>query len=464
MPATASDPGTVAPPHRLRLRLTLLYGLLSVLSGIGLLLLTYAMFQQADAPAPIGRATAAPDGSVTTVPGDGPELPASGGENRLAVIGRVNQLEPGDLLGLPLLALAIMALISLGVGWVAAGRVLRPVRVMTERIQGISERNVHERLAAAGPRDELTDLADTVDGLLGRLDRALEAQKRFVANAAHELRTPLTVEHALLEEALIDPDATLRSFRENFDRLLAISGQRSRLLESLLTLAASERGLERSEPIDLVAVVQQVLDQRRADLHDRRLVLHLDLRPASVAGDPPLVERLVANLCDNALEHNRPGGRVEVGIARSGARLVLTVANSGRRLPPEQVERLMEPFQRLERTVDRHHHGLGLSIVRAIATAHGATVAVTARPTGGLSVAVAFPLVAPEPPRRVGMASAGGLPAQEGERFQGEDHLHRHPEVGGQLEGQCQAGGVLSPLQVADGLVVHPQGLGQLAP
>jgi signal transduction histidine kinase len=365
--------GAARPPHRLRLRLTLLYGLLSILSGAGLLLLIYVLSQRID------------DRPAWVFPEQGrPVVPVP-----------TPRIDPGDLLDLPVLALAIMALISLGVGWMVAGRMLRPVQVMTERLQGISERNVHERLAVAGPRDELKDLADTVDGLLERLDGALEAQKRFVANAAHELRTPLTVEHALLEEPLIDPDATLESFRANFERLLAVSAQRARLLESLLTLAGSERGRERSEPIDLAAVAGHALAQRRAALERLGLVAEVALEPAPVVGDPPLVERLVANLCDNAVHHNVPGGRIEVRTGRVAARSVLTIANSGRKLQAHEVERLFEPFQRLERTADDHHHGLGLSIVRAIANAHGATVSAHPGSAGGLILEIGFPLVSP---------------------------------------------------------------------
>ena len=281
-------------------------------------------------------------------------------------------------------------MISLALGWLIAGRMLRPVRTMTERLQQISERNVHERLSLTGPRDELKNLADTVDGLLGRLEAALAAHKRFVANAAHELRTPLTVEHALLEEPLIDPDADVASYRANFERLLALSDRRARLLESLLTLSGSEYGRDLTEPVDLVELVERVLRDRRPEVQRRGLHVETSIRPASIVGDAALVERLVANLCDNAIHYNVPDGRIEVWLRSRGDMAVLRVTNTGPPVPPEQVDRLFEPFQRLHRTADDDHHGLGLSIVRAIAAAHGGTISAEPRREGGLLVEVTF--------------------------------------------------------------------------
>ena len=295
--------------------------------------------------------------------------------------------------------MAILALLSLGLGWLIAGRMLGPIRTMTDRLQQVSERNVHERLAVAGPRDEFKDLADTVDGLLGRLETALDGHKRFVANAAHELRTPLTVEHALLEEPLIDPAADLESFRANFERLLTISAQRGRLLESLLTLSGSEHGRDRVELVDLAGLAEQALRDRAPEFD--RCGLHVDatITPVRILGDPALIERLVANLCDNAIHYNVPGGRVEVGTRVGTGRAVFLIANTGPAVPPEQVDRLFEPFQRLHRIADDGHHGLGLSIVRAIAAAHGATLTARPRPQGGLTVEVTFPAIGRTPSR-----------------------------------------------------------------
>ena len=212
--------------HPLRLRLTLLYCLVSVMSSAALLGIMWALAETLDAWGPPDVADVADDSPLPL-----PEISELDAGGQLA-----------DRLEQPLIALAIMAVISLLLGWLIAGRVLRPVLTMTQALRQISDRNVHERLALPGRRTELTDLADTVDGLLGRLETALDAQRGFVANAAHEMRTPLTVEHALLEEPLIDPAAGLESFRSNFARLLVISEQRGQLLESLLTLSSSEQG------------------------------------------------------------------------------------------------------------------------------------------------------------------------------------------------------------------------------
>jgi signal transduction histidine kinase len=360
--------------NRLRLRLTLVYCVMSVVSGALLLVIMSSLSNRlSDSPFP---RNAAVDPFLDTPPFPGPMVVPTRNE--------------GIDLALPTIALAILAAIALALGWIIAGRMLRPVRTMTERLQQISERNVHERLSVTGPRDELKNLADTVDGLLGRLEVALDAHKRFVANAAHELRTPLTVEHALLEEPLIDPDADAASFRANFERLLVINDQRARLLESLLTLSGSEYGRDLSEPVDLDALVERVLRDRGPEVERRGLRLETSIRPARIVGDAALVERLVANLCDNAIHYNVPDGRIDIRVRARGDAAVLRVTNTGLPVAPEQVDRLFEPFQRLHRTADDDHHGLGLSIVRAIAAAHGGTVSAEPQRAGGLLVEVIF--------------------------------------------------------------------------
>jgi signal transduction histidine kinase len=384
-------------PRTVRLRLTLLYGGLFVASGAVLLTITYLLFRHS-----MGRTllvnyqnfrpeTSNGDGGIFT----GMQIPeqmqgfAQQARDQ-AARDRATQLH--ELLVQSGIALAIMVVVSIVLGWLVAGRVLRPLRTMTATVQQISARNVHERLAIEGPRDELKALADTVDGLLGRLETALGAHKRFVANAAHELRTPLTLEHALLEETLTDRDATLESFRSTSERLLAISKQQGRLLEALLTLATSERGLDHRVPFDLSVLTDQVLLTSRPKID--RLGLRIETRTASAptSGDPALVERLVINLLDNAVCYNGAGGWVEVTTATKAERAVISVVNTGPVIPPSQVDRLFEPFQRLDRTAqDDGHHGLGLSIIRAIATAHDATLTAHARPDGGLAVEVGFP-------------------------------------------------------------------------
>jgi signal transduction histidine kinase len=385
---------------RVRLRLTLLYGVLFLFSGAVLLTITYLLVIHSGPNAVMSTRSTTPSGgqSVTiflgeTLPGN-VQLPEA--ERRIAEAFQEQAAQQQaairhQLLVKSGLALAIMSVIAVALGWLVAGRVLRPLQTMTDSIQQISARNVHERLAVAGPRDELKNLADTVDGLLGRLEAALDSHRRFVANAAHELRTPLTVEHALLEEAVIDPDTTADAFRAQFGQLMVVSEQQARLLESLLVLATSERGPDRLESVDLSGLTGDVLRAAEPEARRQDLVVSAEVRPARVTGDPALVERLVANLVDNAMSYNVPEGRVEVATGTEDARSFLSVTNTGPPVPPEMVDLLLNPFQRLDRTADDGHHGLGLSIVQSIVAAHSADLIVRARPEGGLAVRVHFP-------------------------------------------------------------------------
>ncbi|MFB4277392.1 sensor histidine kinase [Nonomuraea sp. MTCD27] len=386
---------------RVRLRLTLLYSVLFLLSGAVLLAITYLLVTQSGWGVRMSTSSSSPSGdrSVSDViVGHGvPESPPlTETERGLVEAAQQQAVQQHEEFGHQLLvksgiALAIMSVLSAALGWLVAGRVLRPLRTMTDSIQLISARNVQERLAFTGPRDELKDLADTVDGLLGRLETALDSHRRFVANAAHELRTPLTLEHALLEEAVLDPDATVESYRARFEDLVVVSEQQARLLESLLVLATSERGLDRLESVDLSELAGSVLRATRPRACEQGLAVVVRARPARVTGDPALVERLVANLVDNAMSHNVPDGWMEVETGMAGADSFLSVTNTGPPVPPEMVDRLLDPFQRLDRTADDGHHGLGLSIVRSIAVAHSAGLSVRARPEGGLAIRVDFP-------------------------------------------------------------------------
>jgi signal transduction histidine kinase len=284
-----------------------------------------------------------------------------------------------------------MTVLALVLGWLMAGRILRPLRTMIAAIQRISARNVHDRLTAAGPRDELKDLSDTVDGLLHRLETALDAHKRFVANAAHELRTPITLEHALIEETLTDRTATLPQYRSLVERLLELRQQQAAMLESLLTLAGSERGLSQRDHVDLSEIADRTVAAYRVAALQAGVRLDTRIESAWTNGDPALVERLVANLVDYAIAYNVPDGSVRVTTGVRAGRAVLTVANTGTPIPPDRVGDLFEPFQRLDRTAGRTgHHGLGLSIVRAIATAHDATISSCPGPRGGLWIEVTF--------------------------------------------------------------------------
>jgi signal transduction histidine kinase len=287
------------------------------------------------------------------------------------------------------IALAIMAVASVGLGWLMAGRVLRPLRTITATARRISARSLHQRIAMTGPDDELKELGDTFDQLLGRLDASFRAQRQFVANASHELRTPLARQRTLLEVALRDREATNASLRAACERALVAGEQQERLIACLLTLARGERGLDRFEPLDLAALAGAAAAARR---DDAEVSLATRIEPAQAAGDPGLAERLVANLVDNAIRYNTAGGRVEIGTGTRAGRPYLTVANTGPVIPPDQLGRLFRPFQRMDPARRAPGGlGLGLAIVSAIAAAHGADLRAVTRAGGGLAIDVVFP-------------------------------------------------------------------------
>jgi signal transduction histidine kinase len=320
-----------------------------------------------------------------------------------AQIAAVQGKQLSSLLTESAIALGIMALASIGLGWLMAGRALRPVRTMSTRARGISERNLHERLSLEGPDDELKELAETFDGLLGRLESAFESQRRFVANASHELRTPITLERALVEVALADPHPTVDSLRDTCQRVLVASEQQERLIEALLTLARSQRGVESRGPVDLRAVTAEVVQAVPAD----GLRVDAELGDACATGDQAMVERLVANLLENAVRHNRPDGWISAWTGVREGRPTVEVANAGPLVDEAQLSELLKPFvravsngnghgNRSARLHDGHGLGLGLSIVQAISEAHGARLSMSAPPEGGLRVSVAFPVPDPD--------------------------------------------------------------------
>jgi signal transduction histidine kinase len=302
-------------------------------------------------------------------------------------------LDPREFLAGSCIVLVAMIGASVLLGWVAAGRVLRPLRVMTTTTRQISERNLHERLALAGPDDELKDLGDTIDGLLARLEAAFGSQRRFVANASHELRTPLMLSQTILQVALADPGITLDSLRAACQEAIDAGKDQARLIDALLTLARSQRGLDQREPVDLAAVVDDALDAHRPAAAARGLQVDAAIDDATVPGDARLICRLVSNLLDNAIRHNTTGGRVEVGLAASPAEATLTMTNTGPPVPPDQVSRLLEPFQRAapDRTASPDGLGLGLPIIADIAQAHQARLQIRPRPGGGLTITISFP-------------------------------------------------------------------------
>ncbi len=291
------------------------------------------------------------------------------------------------------IALAIVAVLALLAGWFVAGRMLRPIRTITRKARRISSTSLHERLALDGPQDELKELGDTLDDLFARLDAAFEAQRQFVANASHELRAPLTRQRALIQVALADPDASFSSLRAAHERVLASEQHLEQMIDGLLTLTRGQAGLEGRELLDLAALASKALLARESEAAARELDVRAALASAPAMGDPRLVERLIANLLDNAICHNIPQGHVEIVTGTRQERAFLAVANSGPAIPVEEVPRLLQPFQRLRgtRAIHASGNGLGLAIVDAIAAAHRATLSARPRPDGGLTVEVSFP-------------------------------------------------------------------------
>ena len=364
------------PRRTVRLRLTIIYASLFLVSGAGLLAITYLLVHH-DLSVPLPPAPAPGAGQIPAKPIPAPLLRE-----------RSNELH--QLLVASGVALGVMAAVSILLGWLAAGRLLRPLRTLNERTREISASSLHKRLALTGPDDELTRLAGTFDDLLDRLEASFNAQRRFVANASHELRTPLTLERALLEANLTDPDATIDSFRSTSQRLLALGQQQEQLIDALLTLASSERGLERHDPFDLATLTNTLLSSRGPEIDRYRLHLQTTLDPASSTGDPRLIERLIANLLDNAIHHNHVDGHIQIHTRTTDGRAVLAISNTGATIPPPQLATIIQPFQR-DRANHRNGHGLGLSIVHAITNAHHAVLTLDARPGGGLEVEISFP-------------------------------------------------------------------------
>jgi signal transduction histidine kinase len=284
------------------------------------------------------------------------------------------------------LALVGTLLIAVALGYVVAGRALAPVRRVTDLAQRVTQERMDERIAMRGPEDELHELADTVDGMLDRLAEAFDGQRRFVANASHELRTPLTVIRAEVEVTLADPDATNTDLRHMGEAVLEAADRTEILLESLMVLARSQQALPRREPVDLAEAAQAAAHLTAKDATARGVAVRLDLEPAPLMGDPALLDRLVANLVENAVRHNVMGGSVQVK-TRPG---LVVVENTGQQIRPEDVRRLAEPFERLHRDTTGPGAGLGLSIVRAVADAHGATLKLQPRAGGGLVASVTF--------------------------------------------------------------------------
>ncbi len=423
-----------------RLRLTLGYGAVFMVSGAALLGVSYLLVSHAEhrkgTAATIACGVVSSGGATGVAnatplaPGNSPQaciraIEANGGAGVYAngrIIGslpstatggqgQIGQLQAAvsdsqahtlhTLLIESGVALGLLTVVSVGFGWLIAGRILRPVHRITDTARRLSEETLHDRINLSGPRDELKELADTFDAMLGRLDRAFSSQRRFVANASHELRTPLATERVLIDEALANRGASTEDVRVILEHLRLNSEDTERLIDALLALARSERGIGQRVPVDLAALAEGVVDKSRAEAVTVGVQIRADVEPATALGDQGLLERLVDNLVQNGVRHNHPGGWVTVATSADtgldagpgGTRwATLEVANSGRLLNPDTVAGLVEPFRRdgPDRTSDRGF-GLGLSIVDAIVSAHGGRLELQAPPDGGLVARVALP-------------------------------------------------------------------------
>jgi signal transduction histidine kinase len=407
-----------SPRPTARLRLTLLYGALFLISGTTLLTISYVLVENATASVTLPGGTKVTFSNPPVI--NGPPIPAHwvGGQpiaaseekahlssSQLAELKsqaeKLHAFDMHELLIRSALALGLMSVIAVGLGWLVAGRVLRPVRTISATARQIGASNLQERLSLDAPDDEFRELAVTLNDLLSRLEASFDSQRRFVANASHELRTPLTLDRALLERALRNPQPAQILWRSTCERLLASSQQQDRMIEALLTLARSEGGVRRFESFDLSSAIDDVLLSPELDAGGHGLRIETDIRPAQVRGDPRLVERLVRNLVDNAVRYNRPSGSVNISSGIRSGRAVLTVSNTGPAIASVDVDRLFQPFERLD--LNRHGRGdgigLGLSIVKAIADAHDAVISAIPRRQGGLRVEVSFPYADSHPDR-----------------------------------------------------------------
>jgi len=298
----------------------------------------------------------------------------------------------GHLLVYSLVGLGVVTAASGGLGWLMAGRALRPVSTITAAARRASERHLGERLAMQGPRDELKELADTFDQMLERLDASFATQRRFVADASHELRTPLTVMRTAIEVTLAKPVRTPEQLEAMAVKVARSASQAETLFESLLTLATSDQPLANIERVDLATAAEDAIETAAPGI--RRLDLQVDmvLKPAPTTGNRRLLERMIGNLVDNAVRHNNPGGWVRVHAGISGGRALVTIANSGPVVPEALLPQLFEPFRRVEERTGIHDGaGLGLAIVRSIGTAHAADLDARCIPAGGLMVTVTLP-------------------------------------------------------------------------
>jgi len=425
-------------PQTFRVRLTLVFAALFLVVGAALLGITYSLV--AGLPVKVPKPTpaqqklaleckqgnvgagkvpvAGPTPTATPSPAPNPSpVPFAQCGRAFSAVGAEEAAHQqrdqtlAHLLEYSLIALGAMTLVSGGLGWVMAGRVLRPVSSITAAARRASEQHLGERLALTGPKDELKELADTFDEMLERLDAAFGTQRRFVADASHELRTPLTVMRTAIEVTMAKPARTPEQLETMAAKVARSAAQAEALIEALLTLAASEQAPASPELVDLATAAEDAVDSAAAWAGQLGLRIDTDLAAAPACGNRLLIERMVGNLVDNAVRHNIRGGWVSIRTGTGGRQARFEIANSGPVIPEELVPALFEPFRRVEeRTSLRDGTGLGLAIVRSISTAHGACVEAHSLPAGGLGILVTLPLAAEDGCEPAGPAPVPGEP------------------------------------------------------
>jgi signal transduction histidine kinase len=396
-PPSAENPPPWLRPT-IRIRLTVLYGGMFLIAGVVLLWIIYLLAAQAinqgsvfpfkllDAHIDSTNCSALPAGQTITSEQFTQALNTCMRHQR--------DMALNTLLKRSLIALVGLAVVAFAFGYVMAGRVLAPLGRITRTARSVVGSDLKRRIELDGPDDELKELADTFDGMLDRLERSFDAQRRFVANASHELRTPLAINRTLLEVQLSDPEAS-PDLQQLGKTLLATNERSEQLVEGLLLLARSENEIIDRKPVDLAEVASRALDQTRGEAQSKGVELRGELAAAVVQGNGVLLERIALNLVQNAVRYNVPeDGWVQVSTTAQNGQAVLIVANTGPVVPAYEIDNLFEPFRRLrtERTGSDKGVGLGLSIARSVARAHGGVIAAEPREGGGLVMRVAIPL------------------------------------------------------------------------
>lgn len=373
-----------ALPSRIRPRLACTIAVLTVMAGVLVVLLDYALLR---------RSLASPSGEVVRIVRES----SSGRGNRDFAIRDLERAVVHhalhEMLLQSLVAVALVGLASVGVAWVAAGRVVRPVGHIAETARRISHSNLHERIALAGPPDELTSLGETIDELLERLEAAFSAQVLFAANASHELRTPLAIARTAVDVTLADDEAGTDELRLALGRVRDALARSDRLLSGLLALARGQASeLDSRQAVALDGLAEDVCSRLQETAHAARVSVVCHVEPAVVIGDPVLLSRALQNLIENAIRYNRTGGLVSVEVGRSLGEVRAVVANTGETIDePTDLAELLQPFRKAGRPRTGAGTGLGLSIVASVAAAHGGRINLDRRAGGGLVVTLALP-------------------------------------------------------------------------